>query len=218
MNHDRDWAMRDLNRLIEAVQRNCDIADARYGREATLCIYLLQMRELYCWEHELPLAAQPPHDALADWLSAREAKWSTLEGRDFEALALGERRFAPLDAARLNRELLPPRLVYGAGAGRVPAQHHLRAARSAAPLAVGDGGVVAFAPQRRRARPCPGLVGPGRRRRGGIRAHGRSGDRNADPARVGRGARRGPARRALGRNARGVERTPRGTARARGAR
>ena len=120
--------MRDLNRLIEAVQRNCDIADARYGREATLCIYLLQMRELYCWEHELPLAAQPPHDALADWLSAREAKWSTLEGRDFEALALGERCFAPLDAARLNRELLPQRLVYGAGYGRFHRPHFFLAA------------------------------------------------------------------------------------------
>lgn len=36
--------------VLDAVRRNCHIADARHAREATLCTYLLQMRDLYCWE------------------------------------------------------------------------------------------------------------------------------------------------------------------------
>jgi len=120
--------MPSLNHLIETVQRNCRVADARHGREATMCIYLLQMRELYCWEHGLALAAVPPRDALASWLSARESEWNTLEGRDYEALALGARRFEPFDAAALNRELLPHKLLYGAGYGRFHRPHFFLAA------------------------------------------------------------------------------------------
>lgn len=120
--------MLKLNRLIEAVQRNCAVADARHAREATLCTYLLQMRELYCWEHDLPLAAQPPRDELADWLSARESEWNALEGRDYEALQLGARRFEPFDAGALNCELLPHKLLYGAGYGRFHRPHFFLAA------------------------------------------------------------------------------------------
>ena len=115
--------MRDLHRLIDAVQRNCDIADARHARDATMCTYLLQMRELYCWEHELPLAAQPPRDDLACWLSARETAWNGLEDREYEALPLGARRYHTFDAAALNRGLLPHKLVYGAGYGRFHRPH-----------------------------------------------------------------------------------------------
>jgi hypothetical protein len=117
-----------VDRLIDAVRRNCDIADARHGREATLCTYLLQMREFYCWEHELPLAAQPPRDDLARWLSARETAWNELEDREYEALPLGARRYYPFDAAALNRGLLPHKLVYGAGYGRFHRPHFFLAA------------------------------------------------------------------------------------------
>ncbi|TAN55467.1 MAG: hypothetical protein EPN19_02975 [Betaproteobacteria bacterium] len=120
--------MLDLNRLIESVQRNCDIADARHARDATMCNYLLQMRELYCWEEDLPLAAQPGREALATWLSARESQWNALEGRDYDALAIGSRVFAPFDAAALNRELLPHQLLYGAGYGRFHRPHFFLAA------------------------------------------------------------------------------------------
>lgn len=120
--------MPDLNRLIEVVQRNCDIADACHGREATMCIYLLQMRELYCWERGLPLTEAPPRDALASWLAARESQWNALEDRDYEALAWDGRRFGPFDAAGINRQLLPRGLVYGAGYGRFHRPHFFLAA------------------------------------------------------------------------------------------
>jgi hypothetical protein len=120
--------MPDLNLLIEIVRRNCDVADARHGREATMCIYLLQMRELFCWERGLPLAEAPPRDALASWLAARESQWNALEDRDYEALAWGARRFGPFDAAGINRKLRPHGLVYGAGYGRFHRPHFFLAA------------------------------------------------------------------------------------------
>jgi hypothetical protein len=119
--------MPDPGHLVEIVQRNCDVADARHAREATMCIYLLQMRELYCWEQQLPLGAPPPHEALAAWLSAREARWSALEDSPFEPIPLA-RRHAPFEAAAINRELLPRGLVYGAGYGRFHRPHFFLAA------------------------------------------------------------------------------------------
>ena len=128
MKHDLRVAMRELHRLIDAVQMNCDVADARHAREATMCTYLLQMRERYCWEHELPLAVQPPREDLARWLSAREAAWNELEERAYEALPLGARRCDPFDADAVNRDLLPLELVYGAGYGRFHRPHFFLAA------------------------------------------------------------------------------------------
>ena len=48
--------MSNFPQLVQSVQRNCHIADARHAREMTLCNYLLEMREFYRWEHEVPLA------------------------------------------------------------------------------------------------------------------------------------------------------------------
>lgn len=115
--------MRGLDRLIAAVQRNCAIADARHARDATLCTYLLQMREHYRWERDLPLAAQPPRDDLSQWLTAREAAWVALEDAAFEPLSLGGQTFDPFDAGALNEALLPHGRVYGAGYGRFQRPH-----------------------------------------------------------------------------------------------
>lgn len=111
-------AVQDFPRLIEAVQRNCDISDARYGRDMTLCIYLLEMRELYCWEHELPLTALPPREDLGSWLTERETLWGTIEETPFEPLPVGGRELDPFDAPAINAELAPEGLVYGGGYGR----------------------------------------------------------------------------------------------------
>src|SRR5574341_1746746 len=97
--------MRDLHRLIDTVQRNCDIADARHARDATLCIYLLQLRELYRWEQELPLSAQPPKEDIAQWMMAREARWDSLAEEDYARLPLGGEYCDPFDAPALNHHL-----------------------------------------------------------------------------------------------------------------
>ncbi len=63
----------DLAALINAVQRNCDISDAQYAGDLTLCTFLLKMRELYRWEHDIPLSANMPKGEVGDWMNARSA-------------------------------------------------------------------------------------------------------------------------------------------------
>jgi hypothetical protein len=110
--------LRNLPELAHAVQRNCDISDARYAGEYGMCTFLLKMREYYRWENELPFAHALPRNELGDWLSAREARWSEIEAEDFAPLPLASGALDPLAADRANRELLPQGLVYSAGYGR----------------------------------------------------------------------------------------------------
>ena len=115
--------MRNLNRLIDAVQRNCHIADARHARDTSLCIYLLQMREHYRWENDLPLEEQPRRSDLGAWLAAREALWSELEDAPFDALPVGGHCLDPFDAEGINSRLTAEELVYGGGVGRFRRPH-----------------------------------------------------------------------------------------------
>lgn len=102
--------------LLAAVQRNCHIADARHATELPLCIYLLQMRELYRWEQGLPLGAALRHRDVGEWLDRREALWDELADQDYVALPLaGGAALDPFDADAVNERLLPQGLVYGAG-------------------------------------------------------------------------------------------------------
>ena len=109
--------------VLHAVRRNCDIADARHAHEATLCTFLLQMRELYCWECGLPVGAQPVHADVSSWIADREAAWQSLEDADFVPLPLSSRPYDPFDAAAINQELVADGLVYGAGYGRFRRPH-----------------------------------------------------------------------------------------------
>jgi hypothetical protein len=115
--------MRALQLTVDAVQRNCDVADARYAREAPLCTYLLAMREQYRWEHDLPLTTAPPRVELGHWVAAREAHWDGLESSDFAPVPVGDRRYPPFDATSINCALRPHGLVYGAGHGRLGRPH-----------------------------------------------------------------------------------------------
>jgi len=109
--------------LARAVQMNCDIADAHHAHEATLCTYLLQMREFHCWERGLPLAAQPARQDVSRWIAEREAAWEALETAHYAPLPLGPRLHDPFDAASLNREIGAEGMVYGAGYGRFHRPH-----------------------------------------------------------------------------------------------
>jgi hypothetical protein len=116
-------AIAEFPRLVEIVQRNCHIADARHAREMTLCNYLLEMREFYRWEHEVPLARALPRQELGSWISEREALWDTLQDDELEPLCVGERRYDAFEVAAINAALLPLGLVYGGGYGRFGKPH-----------------------------------------------------------------------------------------------
>jgi hypothetical protein len=111
--------LRNLPGLAEAVQRNCDISDARHAGDYGLCTFLLKMREYYRWENELPFGRSLPKDDLGEWLKARERAWQDIEENEFEPLPLARGALDPFEAAQANRELLPQGGVYGAGYGRM---------------------------------------------------------------------------------------------------
>lgn len=101
--------------LVDAVQTNCHIADASHAADLSLCVYLLQMRELYRWEQRLPFGAELDRAAVGAWLAEREAQWSRLEGRASVAVPIDGREFDPLDVQGINAVLSPQGLIYGAG-------------------------------------------------------------------------------------------------------
>ena len=101
--------------LIEAVQRNCDIVDARHGGDFGMCTYLLKMRELYRWERGLPLGAPLGRDEVGDWLSAREAHLEALAEEDFGQVVIDGRAIDPFDAEAVNTAIGARGLVYSAG-------------------------------------------------------------------------------------------------------
>lgn len=109
--------------LVEAVQRNCHIADARHAREMTLCTYLLEMREFYRWEAGIPLGDPLARPEVGPWLNAREALWETLADAEFGALPVAGAAHEPFAVAEINRALVPHGLVYGAGIGRFGKPH-----------------------------------------------------------------------------------------------
>lgn len=110
--------MRNLPRLAGAVQRNCDISDARHAGDYGLCTFLLKMREYYRWENDLPLSRTLARDEIGDWLSAREQMWDRIEADAYAPLPREPGALDPFDAVAANRELLPQGWVYSAGYGR----------------------------------------------------------------------------------------------------
>ncbi len=109
--------MRNFPQLADAVQRNCDISDARHAGEYGLCTFLLKMREYYRWENELPFGHVLPRDELGNWLESREQHWNGIEAEDFTPLPLARGALDPFDADAVSRELLPRGYVYSAGYG-----------------------------------------------------------------------------------------------------
>ena len=104
-----------MQNLIETVQHNCDIADARHGSDYGMCTYLLKMRELYRWERGLPLGAPLGRDEVGDWLTAREQHLQQIESEDYRAIEIGDQAFDPFDAEQINTAVAGEGLVYSAG-------------------------------------------------------------------------------------------------------
>ncbi|MBI5912448.1 MAG: hypothetical protein HY848_21165 [Betaproteobacteria bacterium] len=115
--------MSNLPDLVQSVQRNCHIADARHAREMTLCNYLLEMREFYRWEHEVPLARALPRQELGSWISEREALWDAVQADELEPLRVGEHSYGAFEVGAINAALVPRGLVYGGGYGRFGKPH-----------------------------------------------------------------------------------------------
>lgn len=106
------------NDLIQTVQRNCHIADARHAGDYTLCVYLLKMREFYRWEQGVSFQQILTSDDVGDWLTGREAVWNELDEQDYAPIHLNGTAHDPFDNAAINAHINPRGLVYSAGYGR----------------------------------------------------------------------------------------------------
>ncbi|HEU5338830.1 MAG TPA: hypothetical protein VFU39_06045 [Sulfuricaulis sp.] len=115
--------MLNLGQLVNTVQKNCHISDARHAGDFTLCIFLLKMREYFRWENDIPFARELPKEEVGAWLQEREGLWNHLEESPFESLPLEGRRLDPFDADTVNRELIPQGYVYSGGYGRFAKPH-----------------------------------------------------------------------------------------------
>ncbi|MCB1723523.1 MAG: hypothetical protein KDJ39_07495 [Gammaproteobacteria bacterium] len=104
-----------MQALIDAVQHNCDIVDARHGADYGMCTYLLKMRELYRWQRGLAFDAPLGKDDVGDWLTAREQRLELLEDAEFRGIPCNDGEIDPFDAEAVNVALRGTGLVYSAG-------------------------------------------------------------------------------------------------------
>ncbi len=104
-----------LEKICEAVQYNCHVADARHGGDFTMCTYLLKMREYFRWETGAGVRDPLPREELGEWLQAREQLWETLAEADFRPIEIAGQKYDPFDTAAINRALEPLGAVYSAG-------------------------------------------------------------------------------------------------------
>ncbi len=107
----------DIPQLINSVQLNCHISDARHAGNYTLCVYLLKMREFYRWEHQHPFSEKLSSDDIGNWLSRREALWDEIENKDYQLLQIASSDFDPFDSQTINQKLFEQNLVYSGGYG-----------------------------------------------------------------------------------------------------
>jgi len=105
--------------LIETIQKNCHIADARYAGDYTLCVYLLKMRELFRWEQSLGFHKLLTSEDVGDWLTAREGLWDEVEDQSFAAIEWQTQQYDAFEGSQaLNHLLNEQNLVYSAGYGQ----------------------------------------------------------------------------------------------------
>lgn len=107
----------DIQNLINTVQTNCHISDARHAGNYTLCVYLLKMREFYRWEKHYDFGASLNKDEIGNWLTERESLWEQLENTDYQPLEIAGKKYPPFETQAINQALADNNLVYSGGYG-----------------------------------------------------------------------------------------------------
>jgi hypothetical protein len=107
----------NLDNITSQVKRNCNISDAKFWGEYSICGLLLRLRELYRSERGLKLWESIPHKEISEWMSEREILWRDLYDKDLDNIVIGKTAFGPFEVARINATLKKKNLIYGAGYG-----------------------------------------------------------------------------------------------------
>lgn len=104
--------------LVNDVQHNCNISDARDHGIYSMCTMVLKLRNLYKWEHGLqPWEEAEPGDLL-DWIDGKEKHWHKIAGEEYRMIGVGGQKYSPGDPDSINRNFTNEKLIYGAGYGR----------------------------------------------------------------------------------------------------
>ncbi|MFV2061076.1 MAG: Sfum_1244 family protein [Gammaproteobacteria bacterium] len=113
----------NIKPILSNIQYNCNIADAKYAGNFTLCIYLLKMREYFRWEKGYGYSSNLPQSDVGQWLVKREALLSDLEDKEFNTLEINNNEIDPFDTQKINQHLVPNGYVYSAGLGQQAKPH-----------------------------------------------------------------------------------------------
>jgi hypothetical protein len=103
--------------LKAAVKQNCNISDARYWGNYSICGLLLALRGLFRHEKQLQPWEAIPHEAVSAWIAAREKLWQQIEESEFLGLSVSGGEYGPFDVEAVNRQLAAENIIYGAGLG-----------------------------------------------------------------------------------------------------
>jgi hypothetical protein len=104
--------------LIQDIQHNCDISDARDHGIYSMCTMILKLRNLYKWENQLQPWEEPVPADLLNWIEAKENGWETIAGESFRLLSISGKTMDPFALEEINSALCDDQVVYGAGYGR----------------------------------------------------------------------------------------------------
>jgi hypothetical protein len=107
----------NLDNIISQVKRNCNISDAKFWGEYSICGLLLRLRELFRSERGLKLWESIPHKEISEWMSEREVIWKEFQDKELEDIVIDETTYGPFEVARINTTLEKKNLIYGAGYG-----------------------------------------------------------------------------------------------------
>ena len=108
----------DLQQICDAVQFNCDVADANFAGNYTMCTYLLKMRELYRWAQSIDQSEKLKTASVSEWVSEKEVYWESLENEQFRGIPVGDDEFDPFSVEQINQMIREHGLVYSAGYSR----------------------------------------------------------------------------------------------------
>lgn len=101
--------------FIGQIKFNCNISDASYGGNLSLCNMLLRLRQLYYREHHLKPWEKAENEKIIQWIGERESLWNECEELEFKDLQINNKKFNPFDEKGINRQIEKLGYVYGAG-------------------------------------------------------------------------------------------------------
>ena len=104
--------------LIQTVQHNCDISDARDNGIYSICMLVLKLRNLFKWEHGVEPWEEPESADLLNWIDTKENYWEKIIDEPYQPITLNGVQVDPYEVHAINKQLADHNMVYGAGYGR----------------------------------------------------------------------------------------------------